>query len=229
MAYRLRLYAPTGAGITSLTVRTSGGALLGTATPEGTSTACFDRSGLTTGVTITPTLQSGVSVDQWVVNADGTLYYQYTTACSIGYDSGASNVQVRLEVAGSAVETYYATLQFDANGGYGAPSSVSGSAESQYVPISIPTGQPTRPGYVFLGWSLSQGGSAAYYPGSSYAWYGTTYGYTHTLYAVWAEEGGGAYVHTGAGFQRATPYVFANNGWQKAAPYIYSGGWKKGT
>ena len=153
MAYRLRLYAPAGAGITSLTVRNSAGSLLGTGYPAGTGTACFDQSNLTTGVTITPTLENGVSVDQWVVNVDGEVYYQYTTTCSIGFVSTASNIQVRLEVTGSAVTTYYAALQFDANGGSGAPSGVSGSAETQYVSITLPYAQPVRTGYTFLGWS----------------------------------------------------------------------------
>lgn len=231
MAYRLRLYAPAGAGITSLTVRSSGGSLLGTGYPAGTGTACFDQSNLTTGVTITPALESGVSVDQWVINVDGAVYYQYTTACSIGYDSSASNVQVRLEVSGSASTTYSAALQFNANGGSGAPSSVSNTGDSQYVSITIPYTQPTRTGYTFLGWSLDASASAAsYYPGSTYAWYGTTYGYTHTLYAVWADSGGGAYIYTGAGWQRAAPYVCTSQGWQKSSPYIYtSQGWRKGT
>lgn len=227
MAYRLRLYAPT-EGVSYIRVATPSGSVLANAAPAGTGTPCFDEDEITVSLRLTAYLAAGYQVSRWVVNVDGAVSYATGSTYTYNYSSSARNVQIRLEVAGSAAETYYATLQFDANGGYGAPSSVSGSAESQYVPIIVPYGQPTRPGYAFLGWSLDPGGSAAYYPGNSYAWYGTTYGYTHTLYAVWAEEGGGAYVHTGGGFQRAAPYIYTYNGWQKATPYIYSGGWKKG-
>jgi len=123
---------------------------------------------------------------------------------------------------------YSATLVFDANGGYGAPGSVSGQGDNQYVPITVPYAQPTRQGYTFLGWSLDQGATAAsYYPGGTYGWYGTTYGYTHTLYAVWAKSGGGAYVWNGYGMQEAAVYI-NRYGFERSAPYIYSYGWKKG-
>ena len=128
MAYQLRLYAPTGAGITSLTVRNSEGTLLGRVAPKGTGTACFNQSGLTTGVTITPSLEDGVTVSLWVVNVDGTAYYQYTDTCTIGYDSTVSNIQIRLEVAGTPTTTYYASLPFNENGGTGAPSKLYGSS-----------------------------------------------------------------------------------------------------
>ena len=68
MAYQLRIYAPTGAGITSLEVLDSSGTLLGNVAPTGTGTPCFNKKGLTTGVTITPSLEDGVTVSMWVVN-----------------------------------------------------------------------------------------------------------------------------------------------------------------
>lgn len=230
MAYQLRLYAPTGSGITALTVKNSSGTLLGTATPAGTGTACFNQSGLTTGVTITPTLENGVTVSQWVVNVDGNVYYQYTTNCTIGYDSSASNIQVRIEVEGTVITTYYATLTFNANGGSGAPGTIYGSSDdgTGYVVFTIPSTTPTYSGYTFAGWATDSSGSGTIrYPGGTYTGYGTTTspGPTHTLYAVWSkDETGYVYIYSG-GWKKAIPYIYSN-GWKRAIPYVYNGSWK---
>lgn len=161
-------------------------------------------------------------------NTSYTVNVAYNTSATA---AGSQWIGAQTFITSGGAVDYYATLIFNANGGSGAPSSVSNTGESQYVSIMIPYTQPVRTGYTFLGWSLDASASAAsYYPGSTYAWYGTTYGYTHTLYAVWADSGGGARIYTGTGWQRATPYVYTSQGWQKASPYIYtSQGWRKGT
>lgn len=230
MSYRVRLYAPTGAGIDSLTVYNSNGALLATATPAGTGTVCFDRSGLTTGISITPSLQAGVSVAKWIVNVDGTVYYQYTTTCTIGYEPTASNIQIRIEVSGSPTVTYYATLSFSANGGSGAPSTQYGSSDdgTGYIKFSIPYTIPTLSGYTFLGWQLN--GSGTIYPaGGSITVYGTTSypGASHTLYAVWQENATGyVWLYTN-GWHRYQMWIYAYS-WYKAIPWFYTGTWRKG-
>ena len=232
MAYQLRLYAPTGAGITSLTVRDSGGTLLGNVAPSGTGTPCFNKKGLTTGVTITPSLEDGVTVSQWLVNVDGTVYYQYTDTCTIEYDSTVSNIQIRLEVAGTPTTTYYATLSFNANGGTGAPSKLYGSSAdgTGYVTFTIPSTIPTRNGYAFSGWAANSSGTGTIWsPGGTYTGYGTTTypGQNHTLYAVWTQSNSGYVWIYSNGWHKYIPWIYSN-GWSKYIPWVYNNGWKRG-
>ena len=233
MAYQLRLYAPTGAGITSLTVLDSSGTLLGNVAPAGTDTACFNKKGLTTEVTITPSLEDGVTVSTWVVNVDGSVYYQYTDTCTIGYDSTVSNIQIRLEVEGTPTTTYYATLSFNANGGTGAPSKLYGSSAdgTGYVTFTIPSTIPTRNGYTFTGWAANSSGTGTIWsPGGTYTGYGTTTypGQSHTLYAVWTEGDTGYVWIYSNGWKKYIPWIYSN-GWSKCIPWVYSNGWKRGS
>ena len=233
MAYQLRLYAPTGAGITSLTVLDSSGTLLGNVAPAGTHTACFNKKGLTTGVTITPSLEDGVTVSQWLVNVDGTVYYQYTDTCTIEYDSTVSNIQIRLEVAGTPTTTYYANLIFNANGGTGAPSTLYGSSAdgTGYVTFTIPSTIPTRNGYTFTGWAANSSGTGTIWsPGGTYTGYGTTTypGQSHTLYAVWTQSNSGYVWIYSNGWKKYIPWIYSN-GWSKYIPWVYSNGWKRGS
>ena len=232
MAYQLRLYAPTGAGITSLAVLDSSGTLLGNVAPAGTDTACFNKKGLTTEVTITPSLEDGVTVSQWVVNVDGSVYYQYTDTCTIGYDSSARNIQVRLEVEGTPTTTYYATLSFNANGGTGAPSKLYGSSAdgTGYVTFTIPSTTPTRNGYTFSGWAANSSGTGTIWsPGGTYTGYGTTTypGQNHTLYAVWTKGDTGYVWIYSNGWHKYIPWIYSN-GWSKYIPWVYNNGWKRG-
>lgn len=237
MAYWFALYLPTNSGITSANVYTDGGALLASGiTPLGTSTQAWSKSGVTTGLSITPNLQSGVSVSRWIINVDGVKYEQYTHTCSIGYDGSASQIQIRLEVTGTPTTTYYAYLSFNANGGSGAPSTVYGSSSdgTGYVQMTIPYTQPTRSGYIFAGWSIYADGTGTIrYPGGTYTGYGSPNypGTAHTLYAVWTKQAstGKVQIGNGYGFNSYTPYIWYNGGWQKAVPYVwYNGGWRKG-
>ena len=68
------------------------------------------------------------------------------------------------------------TLSFNANGGSGAPSSISGSKI-----YTIPSPEPTRPGYFFIGWSKSSSASSATYKTGD----AITLTSNTTLYAVW--------------------------------------------
>lgn len=73
-----------------------------------------------------------------------------------------------------------ATLTFDAQGGSGAPASVTGVGPDAVCEVRIPAEQPTKSGMTFAGWSRTEGGSAAYRPGDAVTLNGDT-----TLYAVW--------------------------------------------
>ena len=79
------------------------------------------------------------------------------------------------------------TLNYDANGGIGAPASQTYKATSEYEKshtFTIPSQAPTRDGYTFLGWNTNRSATTAnYQPGGSIVVTGTT-----TLYAVWEEN-----------------------------------------
>ena len=76
------------------------------------------------------------------------------------------------------------TLNYDANGGTGAPASQTHTATSKYegsYTFTISSQVPTREGYTFLGWSTNPNATTAdRQPGGSIVVTGTT-----TLYAVW--------------------------------------------
>ena len=70
------------------------------------------------------------------------------------------------------------TINFNANGGSGAPSS---RTKTHGIPITLDTTKPSRTGFSFLGWSKSSSAStASYYPGGYFNEDGNM-----TLYAVW--------------------------------------------
>ena len=76
-------------------------------------------------------------------------------------------------------KSYY--VAYDANGGTGAPG-------MQYhffnEPVTLSTAEPTRPGYIFMGWSTSNSASdPQYLPGYVYSG-----NHNLTLYAVWGTE-----------------------------------------
>ena len=79
------------------------------------------------------------------------------------------------------------TLNYNANGGTGAPASQTHKATSEYEKshtFTISSQAPTRDGYTFLGWNTNHSATTAnYQPGGSIVVTGTT-----TLYAVWEEN-----------------------------------------
>lgn len=74
-------------------------------------------------------------------------------------------------------------LNYNANGGSGAPSSQSWSGEASHHSFQISTTRPSRTGYTFRGWALSSSATTAtYQPGGTFP---ASPG-TNTLYAVWS-------------------------------------------
>ena len=84
--------------------------------------------------------------------------------------------------------TYTYTLNFNANGGTGAPATMTyGPTTEDYHTFTIPDTEPTYTGYVFIGWSLSQqtpgSGTAQYHAGDTLR--NSVSLRERTLYAVW--------------------------------------------
>lgn len=81
-------------------------------------------------------------------------------------------------------QTYTSTLNFDGNGGTGAPSALTytGTTTSAHT-FTIPSTTPSKSGFIFKGWSEnSTAASASYSSGSTIS---VPYNGTKTLYAVW--------------------------------------------
>ena len=101
-----------------------------------------------------------------------------TTATYSPGDTYTNNGRVTL-YAVWASKTY--TISYDANGGGGAPGS---QRKTHDIKILIPTVEPVRNGYTFLGWGVSRTStSPTYQPGE---WYYSNI--SRTLYAVWQKN-----------------------------------------
>lgn len=85
---------------------------------------------------------------------------------------------------------WYAYLNFSANGGSGAPGRMSdsqwGVSPSGSASFKIPSTEPTRNGYTFLGWSTSSSASSPSYEAGDYFY--VDYDDSDTLYAVWEKN-----------------------------------------
>lgn len=115
-----------------------------------------------------------------------------------------------------------AYVNYDANGGSGAPAQQSHWAGYS---VTLSSTKPTRDGYTFLGWAESSSATTAtYQPGETCALYTTT-----TLYAVWeAIATYVAYIKVGGAWKQADVYVKVSGAWkQSSQAYVkVSGAWK---
>ena len=104
-----------------------------------------------------------------------------STATSPTYYAGGSytaNASTTLYAVWSKNAPITYTVKFDANGGSGAPSSVT---KTQGVTLYLPTKKPTRSNYTFMGWNANSAATnATYAAGGAY-----TRNANVTLYAVW--------------------------------------------
>lgn len=124
--------------------------------------------GKTLTLSSTKPTKSGYTFKGWATSASGSV--AYSAGGSYTENSAATLYAVW------AADTVY--VSFDANGGSGAPAKISASSGTA---ITIPTAEPIRTNYRFLGWATSStAASAAYTAGSSY-----TPTADVTLYAVW--------------------------------------------
>ena len=130
--------------------------------------------------------ESNANPTTWSLNKSGT------TACN----KGTTIYLVAKNPNPTTKYTY--TLNYDANGGTGAPSADSWSttdASIRYHSFTVKNTVPTREGYVFKGWKAKDGSDTIYTGGMTCAV--SQYGndvvkngntWTRTLYAVWEED-----------------------------------------
>lgn len=256
MAYRFRVYAPTGTELTLVVIQQL--ELLSDTVisesvfyPQGVGTPMVDINvpednrmriyvGFNQGSMI-PTYRFIVNVDNadepWPVEDEFFEYFPY---------GGETNVQIRVEVSESS--TYgFATLVFNANGGslgsITSPVDLSGDADSYAgsPPIlirmyQIPSDKPTRKGYTFDAWTFympSLDRTMRYNPGDTVLVNLSSFppGPEVTLTASWIENATGGVVRIGNGTDlktKATPHVWDGTKFRPATPYVWNGGWKKG-
>ena len=127
--------------------------------------------------------ESNANPTTWSLNKSGT------TACNKG-----STIYLVAKNPNPTTKYTY-TLNYDANGGTGAPSADSWSttdASIRYHSFTVKNTVPTREGYVFKGWKANDGSDTIYTGGMTCAV--SQYGndvvkngntWTRTLYAVW--------------------------------------------
>lgn len=130
--------------------------------------------------------ESNANPTTWSLNKSGT------TACN----KGTTIYLVAKNPNPTTKYTY--TLNYDANGGTGAPSADSWSttdASIRYHSFTVKNTTPTREGYVFKGWKAKDGSDTIYTGGTlcSVSQYGNDVvkngnTWTRTLYAVWEED-----------------------------------------
>lgn len=122
------------------------------------------------------------TVDKTAYGKRGSSYTIYSPTIS-GYTPSKSSVSGSFSSESSSATVYYYestyTISFNANGGSGAPSSIT---KKHFTNATLPSDKPYRTGYTFKGWGTSSSTSyAAYQPGSTFYTNANT-----TLYAVWS-------------------------------------------
>ena len=119
------------------------------------------------------------------------------TSCTVtGVRAGTATIRCEANDGSGEYDTlritvsspsYNYNLKFNANGGSGAPSTITKTAtdKTSNLKFTIPSTEPTRSGYTFLGWSESSSASSATYTAGDtvYVDYNDL-----TLYAVWQEN-----------------------------------------
>lgn len=149
--------------------------------------AAAGRASVNSGYTIVGwSKESNANPTTWSLNKSGT------TACNKG-----STIYLVAKNPNPTTKYTY-TLNYDANGGTGAPSADSWSttdAAIRYHSFTVKNTIPTREGYVFKGWKAKDGSDTIYtggtlcsvsQQGNDVVKNGNTW--TRTLYAVWEED-----------------------------------------
>ncbi len=137
--------------------------------------------GVSGSITEQKITRNGYSFAGWSLSEDAAQvdYLPGQEVLSLASEDGA---EIKLYAVWAA-NNY--TIVFDANGGSNAPGQQTGIAFDEEVALA--SGEPTRDGYRFLGWSLTSGSIvAAYQPGDKVKGLVANDGVEVILYAVWA-------------------------------------------
>ena len=115
--------------------------------------------------------------------------YEHHEACDAD-PAGASDTMMPKTRSGAvrpAATQYTYTLNYDANGGSGAPPSQSVISSEFHVWVPISDKIPTRDGYTFMGWANSRTGKPIYGGNGGYTECLVVHGYdmSTTIYAIW--------------------------------------------
>ena len=132
----------------------------------------------TSSMTIPSTVPArvGYEFDGWTAASDGTgTIYQPDDLISV-------EIEVTL-YAKWVSSSYTHTLEFNANGGTGAPASIEVTDSSATLNMTIPSTVPIWTDHAFLGWTAAADGSGTVYQPGSTILVGTD---AITLYAFWA-------------------------------------------
>lgn len=109
------------------------------------------------------------------------------TFSATGNGSGTFTVRVSATDGSGEYEerTFYVNhISFDANGGSGGPSDIYAVRGSSNSMGYLPTQEPSRSGYAFMGWCTNSDGSGILYGSGGYA----TMRDGYTYYAIWGLE-----------------------------------------
>lgn len=116
------------------------------------------------------------------LDKDYESFYSY--AGTVSSDGTIGNGQSG-DNPGNPVTPSTYIINYDANGGSGAPAA---QTKTSGVALTLSSEIPTRSGYTFLGWATSKSSVAANYKaGATYTSNGNV-----TLYAVWVSDGSGS-------------------------------------
>lgn len=118
-------------------------------------------------------------------DSDMNFSYSFTTTPNTIYEIDVHNYSISASSLVATLNINFSpvlyTATFDANNGSNAPNSISNYGTNSVWSCIIPTTEPTRSGYDFLGWSTSNSATtASYTAGSTVSFTGDI-----TLYAVW--------------------------------------------
>ena len=158
-----------------------------------TVTASGEGDYVTLTANVSPSSASNKNVTWSVYSGSGDVRLSSTTGSSIKvYPEGSGSVTIRATAQDGSgrygSDTLYVfEMAFNANGGSGAPSSVLYiDYSSSSNRLEIPSGEPYRSGWEFMGWSTSASGSPSYDPGDTYS---VSYSSVRTMYAIWGDYG----------------------------------------
>ena len=126
-----------------------------------------------------------------IISGDSSGYLSsYSGSSTTVYPDSYGRMQIRVtdEISGRTATDYIYVFEmaFNANGGSSAPSSILAIDDLSTYRIDIPSSEPYRSGWEFMGWSTSSSGSPSYEYGDDYS---CSYSSLRTMYAIWGDYG----------------------------------------